>query len=148
MATISRILVATDFSADAARALDYAVELAHRFGAEVIVLHVHEVVDLVPGAAAADQLRAAAQEELERSAAALRGRDVRVRSLLRAGAPSTEILRAAETEGADLLVVGTHGHTGLARLLLGSVAERIVRGAVAPVLTVRHPSRTDPAGSR
>lgn len=121
MATISRILVATDFSPDAARALDYAI-------------------DLVPGAEAADKLRAAAQGELDRSVTALRGRDVRVRSLLRTGAPSTEIRRAAA--GADLLVVGTHGHTGLARLFLGSVAERIVRGAAPPVLTVRHPSRT------
>jgi nucleotide-binding universal stress UspA family protein len=71
----------------------------------------------------------------------LRDGGLKARSLLRVGSPFVEIVRTAQSERADLIVVGTHGRTGLAHVLMGSVAERVVQKAPCPVLTIRHPDR-------
>ena len=82
-----------------------------------------------------------AQRELDRIVTQLRDSQIKARSLLRVGAPFLEIIHAAQAENVDLIVLGTHGRTGLAHVLLGSVAERVVQKAGCAVLTVRHPDR-------
>jgi universal stress protein A len=140
MQTISRILLATDFSRSSEQALGYAEELARRFGAELVVLHVDEALSTVPGSDLAETRRAAADGELQELAIELRAKDVPARALLRPGLASGEIVATAKAEHADLVVMGTHGRTGLAHALLGSVAERVLRTAPCPVLTVRAPA--------
>lgn len=144
MATPHKILVATDFSDVSEHATTYAREIAHGLGAELILLHVYEVPMLalpiegavVSPATWATDLSVHWQKRLDESAARQRGTGVPVKALLRTGVTHEEIHRVAESEGADLLVIGTHGRTGANRLLLGSVAERVIRTAKIPVLSV------------
>jgi universal stress protein A len=150
---INKILLATDFSDDSVNARRYAEELAHKFSAEIIVLHVDQplapvmVGELGPAfdvsamTQIAEEQRLAAQRELDRIVTELRGGQIKAKSMLRVGAPFVEIVQAARTEAVDLIVTGTHGRTGLAHVLLGSVAERVVQKAGCAVLTVRHPDR-------
>lgn len=151
--TFSKILVPTDFSEDSKLALSYAVELAQKFSAEIIVVHVDQplapvmVSELNPGLDVstmnriAEEQRLLALRELDQTSARLRESGVKSRGLMRVGAPFLEILNAAQSENADLIVMGTHGRTGLAHVLIGSVAERVVNKAPCPVLTIRHPDR-------
>ena len=153
MPTFSKILVPTDFSEDSKLALSYAIELAQKFSAEIVVVHVDQplapvmVSELNPGLDVgtmnriAEEQRLLALRELDQTSAHLRESGVKSRGLMRVGAPFLEILHAAQTENADLIVMGTHGRTGLAHVLIGSVAERVVNKAPCPVLTVRHPDR-------
>ena len=153
MALLSKILLATDFSDDSVNARRYAEELARKFSAEIIVFHVDQplapvmVGELGPAfdvsamTQIAEEQRLAAQRELDRLVAELRAAEIKARSLLRVGAPFVEIIQAARSEAVDLIVLGTHGRTGLAHVLLGSVAERVVQKAGCAVLTVRHPDR-------
>jgi nucleotide-binding universal stress UspA family protein len=89
----------------------------------------------------AEEQRMLAQKELDKIAGNLRTAGLKVKSLLKVGSPFLEILHTAQSEGADLIVLGTHGRTGLAHVLMGSVAERVVQKAPCPVLTIRHPDR-------
>jgi|SRR5579863_5683013 len=153
VATFTKLLAATDFSDDSIHALEYAEELARRFSAEILVMHVDQplspviVSELSPGLDVgamnriAEEQRLLALRELDRLTARLRDGGLKSRSLLKVGAPFLEIINAAYGEGADLIVLGTHGRTGLAHVLMGSVAERVVRKAHCPVLTIRHPDR-------
>jgi nucleotide-binding universal stress UspA family protein len=142
---IKRILVPVDFSDRSLQALDYAAELGRRFGAALTVLHVVEPVSPAPLAygpmddagALLQELLRMGRRELERVAAKLRKRRVSSATVLRVGVPYTEITGTAKRSRADLIVMSTHGRTGLARALLGSVAENVVRTAMCPVLTVR-----------
>jgi nucleotide-binding universal stress UspA family protein len=143
MTAWTRIGCAVDFSEPSRLALRRAAVLARRDGAELWVLHVYEVpqpagellvaaVDL-EGPAAVE-----AQRQLEpwvKAAEELKGGPVRSRLL--AGQAALEVTQAAREAGIGLLVVGTHGRTGVKRLVLGSVAERIVREAHCDVLVVR-----------
>jgi nucleotide-binding universal stress UspA family protein len=150
----TKILVATDFSDDSNHALAFAEELARRFSAEMLLMHVDQplapvmVSELSPGldigamSRIAEEQRLLALRELDMLTARLRDSGLKARGLLKVGAPFLEIVHAAYVEGADLIVLGTHGRTGLAHVLLGSVAERVVRKAHCPVLTIRHPDRT------
>jgi nucleotide-binding universal stress UspA family protein len=143
---IHKILVATDFADASAAALELAAELARRFGATLTLFHAHQVpaylqpdalVDIP--ATLLDELERSNVAELERMAArttASSGVPIEIRHAI--GPPADEICRAAEALGADLVVLGTHGRSGLRHLILGSVADRVVRKARAPVLTV-HP---------
>jgi nucleotide-binding universal stress UspA family protein len=131
---IERILVPTDFSLCSLNALGQAEELARTRGAELMLLHVERVP--VAGSRMAEVTHAAAEAELARTTERLRAHGLEVRGILRMGAADEEILSVAETERADLLVMGTHGRKGVAHMVLGSVAERVVRGAPCPVLTV------------
>jgi nucleotide-binding universal stress UspA family protein len=144
-----RILVPTDFSPCASAAIDLAGDLARDSGATLVLLHATErpgnlgsgaMIVPEPGRAPVavdDWMHAEVRARLDDVAAPLRatGLNVKVRSDL--GKPDAAILRALEDEGADLCVIGTHGRTGLAHFLLGSVAEKVVRRANVPVLTVR-----------
>jgi nucleotide-binding universal stress UspA family protein len=136
--SIERILFVTDFSEPARFAQRYAVELADKFGAGLHAFHAVSDEVLVPAPdLAAQWLR----DELQRAGKQLATELGPTRATLevRPGNPVQEILRYAGEQNIDLIVIGTHGHTGLSRLLLGSVAEKIVRLATCPVLTV-HPS--------
>jgi nucleotide-binding universal stress UspA family protein len=138
-----RILVATDFSDTADRALEYALGLAAALGAEVILMHAYEVpVYAFPDGAflatteISERLAEAARTALDSAIAARAASKVPLRGVLRTGTPWTEIEAVAKEEKVDLVVVGTHGRKGIARALLGSVAEKIVRTAPCPVLSV------------
>lgn len=153
MPTFSKILAPTDFSDDSKLALGYAVELAQKFSAEIVVVHVDQalapvmVSELNPGLDVntmnriAEEQRLLALRELDQTTARLREQGLKARSLMRVGAPFLEIINSATSENADLIVMGTHGRSGLAHVLMGSVAERVVRKAPCPVLTIRHPDR-------
>jgi nucleotide-binding universal stress UspA family protein len=140
-----RILVPTDFSEPAGRAVDLAVDLARQRGSTITLMHVYELPVYPFGDGAPSDVdfvspvRDAARKELDGVAAAVERRGVDVRTELLCGVAWDEILRVAELMHPDLLVMGTHGRTGLARLVLGSVTEKVVRMSTAPVLTVRGP---------
>jgi nucleotide-binding universal stress UspA family protein len=148
MLSINRILVATDFSDASQQALRYAQGLAEAFKASLHVLHVLE--DLAAHAWTTEVYVAAlpgVHEEMERQARERldqifdpdeRAR-LQVQTVLRVGSPFVEVVRYARDEKMDLIVMGTHGRGAIAHMLLGSVAERVVRKAPCPVLTVRQP---------
>lgn len=133
-APMRRVLFPTDFSPSSLRALAYAEEIARRFDAELLLLY----VDFAPSVydPSRDDV-ASSKHALERAAERLCTRGVRARPVYRRGAASDEIVRAAASEGADVIVMGTHGRTGLTHALMGSVAEHVVRQAGCPVMTVR-----------
>lgn len=136
---------ATDLSSGSLPALRQAVALARRWRARVILLHVMTppspfVSEGLPPASYDELLAHARQASKRRLAAALarvRRTGVVASAVFAEGLPANEVLRAAQRQGADLLVLGTHGRTGLRRALMGSVAERVVSQARCPVLTVR-----------
>ena len=143
--TFSRILVPTDFSAGSERAWRTAQRLAGDLGAELVLVHVLVEAPLfVEGPFAGHRVRefyAAArkwvEDQLEQWAAAARGAGRKVQTVLRVGVPYREIVAAARDEGVDLIILGTHGRGGMDRVLLGSVADRVIRMAPCPVLSVR-----------
>ncbi|HLJ95195.1 MAG TPA: universal stress protein [Gemmataceae bacterium] len=148
MINLHRILVPTDFSKHSEVALTYAAALAEKFGAELVLLHVVQdlalfIPDAVavapPIAAPVEQFTAAARDALDRIGQAENLRHLRFHREVREGTPFYEIIRFAKEGDVDLIVMGTHGHTGLTHVLLGSVTEKVVRKAPCPVLTVRHP---------
>jgi nucleotide-binding universal stress UspA family protein len=141
MHPITRILFPTDFSEDSTRAQGYAEEMARRFGATIVVVHVSEAMAILPGSDMAKEEEITAKRELASVAQTLSAAKVEARTQLLEGVPYVEILRAADREQCDLIVMGTHGSSGLSFVLIGSVAERVVRKASCPVLTVRHPDR-------
>ena len=145
---IRRILFPTDFSPPALQALQYAMALAERFQAELHVLHVIAPLPVtLPDATTSwtysDSVQEIELEQTRKSLAELVGESwaSQHRTILacEVGFAVDEIVRYVKQEDIDLLVVGTHGHSGLSRLLLGSVAEKLVRIADCPVLTV-HPT--------
>jgi nucleotide-binding universal stress UspA family protein len=150
------ILCATDFSDTAEAAWEAACELARVHQADLVLLHVF--ADLPPYSYAEapapavsrvwEEQRAWVEQTLEERAAAVEGRGLTVRAVLKTGAPATVIADTAAAEHADLIVIGTHGRTGLNRLLIGSVAERVVRIAPCPVLTVKPRATAAAAGTR
>jgi nucleotide-binding universal stress UspA family protein len=144
---IRRILYATDYSKASGRAREKAVELAKDYDAELWVVHV-----IVPttayfseqefgGAELYTKLEESAKQEAEGSMkklmATLEKAKVKARSLLLRGSPHEQIVKAAKSKKADLIVIGTHGRTGLSKLFMGSVAGRVISTATCPVLTVR-----------
>lgn len=141
--TFRRILVATDFAESAEHALACAVQLARRHGAELILLHVYMDLPAYPEITAGqveaiyEEQRAWIESALERRARAARGEGLLARALLRTGPAASTIAETAKEAGTDLVVVGTHGRSGIDRLVLGSVAERVVRLAPCPVLVVK-----------
>jgi nucleotide-binding universal stress UspA family protein len=139
---IKRILLATDFSRWARRAEDYACALACSWRASLTVLSVAEFPPgLNPDYAVNQQYLADLSKQASSQLGDLKGRAERrgiaVTTRVATGIPSEEVITAARAEDSDLIVVGTRGKTGLAHVLLGSTAERVIRGAPCPVLTVR-----------
>ncbi len=148
---LQRLLVATDFSEASRVALDYAGALAQPFGASLLLVHVTELpyVDAnlvdVDTRAYEESARQVAESELERLQQRQRERGISVECRLLTGAAWHEVVTAAQDSGAELLITGTHGYTGLRHVLLGSTAERMVRHAPCPVLVVRDKSSSTAA---
>ncbi len=147
--TVSTILAPVDFSSGSRAAVEAATALARAFQATVTLLHVGQLPDLmnsiVPGADSVVDVRAdrtRAENMLDKlRAEALRDSSVDIRAVVEYGSPVQEILSFSHSGGFDMLVMGTHGRTGLRHLLMGSVAEAVVRRALCPVLTVHLPFR-------
>jgi nucleotide-binding universal stress UspA family protein len=148
MEPFKHILVATDFGPSSAYAVELAVSLASGLDAELTLLHVWEVpTSLYSGLVLnttemIKSIERAAADNLDESLHSLRQRLPRVKSTLQMGAPWREIVDAATSKNADLIVMGTHGRQGLSHALLGSVAEKVVRLSTVPVLTARLPTST------
>lgn len=147
---MKRILVPLDFSANSTRALDYAYALAKKFDAALHLVHVCEVPSMMTGSMDAyaiaytdwsQRLGDEAERELEKLRPRLTG--VKVSSEVLFGNPARAIVTAARTNDVDLIVMGTHGHGPVMHLVLGNVAERVVRAADCPVLTVRGPGEKE-----
>jgi nucleotide-binding universal stress UspA family protein len=141
-----RLLVPTDFSPASTAALRYATKLADPKATEVIVVFVVEPIVYAPAgyAYAVADLGAVLEEQqrggrmqLQRVGRQWRARLPKLRTVLMTGSPATSIVSAAKKVKADAIVIATHGRTGLKHVLLGSVAERVVRMAQCPVITVR-----------
>ena len=144
MIRFQTILVPTDFSSAAKQAIPYAAHLARPDG-EILLVHVMELPHyptLFEGTALVvppidENLRKQLEAQLEKSAAEVRDSGLRCRSILREGPPTSELLDCAKEQSADLIVIATHGYTGIKHMLLGSTAEQVVRHACCPVLTIR-----------
>lgn len=140
MTTFKSILVATDFSAPAEQATALAVQFARTLDAKLTLLHVYELPTPYEYTAGIswplDEVERQAKIVLERELTKLRDTLPAATSRLSRGEPVERILAEAKDIGADLIVLGTHGRKGLAHVFLGSVAEKVVRRATVPVLTV------------
>lgn len=150
MIKLSRIVCPTDFSPTSSTAVDYAATMADSFHAELVLLHVipemsyplrsfgmsHSLEHIQEELH--EKAKETLQERAEKAKAALP--NLSVRCILRDGEAHEATMECAKEESADMIVMGTHGHTGLTHALLGSTAEKVVRLARCPVLTVRTPS--------
>ncbi len=142
---IKTILFPTDFSQGARAAMDYAISLAQDYKAKLILLYVIQDISIaewyIPSSISAADLVAdmqkSATREMEKWAAEAGGKVSNVETLIERGVPFVEIIRTAKERAADLLVIGTHGRTGIDHMLFGSTAEKVVRKSPCPVLTVR-----------
>ena len=145
MATFKSIVVPTDFSPFANHALDVAVQLVQDFGASLTLLHVWEIpvypyMEFVLNSTElVNDVERAAANRLDQELRQLKATLPRSRSLLRMGIPWQQIVDASKALPAELIVLGTHGRRGIDHLLLGSVAEKVVRLSEVPVLTVHEP---------
>ncbi|MGE3540041.1 MAG: universal stress protein [Candidatus Tectimicrobiota bacterium] len=142
---LQHILVPLDFSADAEHALEYAINLARTVGARLTLFHVMQPFPLagvpmgVPLPATYLQAsEAALQQAMETALGRVTASGVAGESRMVYGVPWQEVLEAAERQAVDLIIMGTRGRTGLAHVLLGSVAEKVVRLAPCAVLVVPH----------
>ena len=144
MVEFRKILCPTDFSKYSFRAADYAVAVAKHYDGEVHFLHVIPSTLLHPdqypyvtqSVDPGPEMRRKAQDRLDAFVALSRAENVRTRSSVEEGMPVPTILDVAEREESDLICIGTHGREGFERLVLGSVAEKVLRKALCPVLTV------------
>src|SRR5438552_10702138 len=145
MISIKNILYATDFSSHSNQAYFHAVALAEGHGASLTILHVCQARTVIMGEGMVPAIGAESQDvdywrrQLEQIRPV--NDEIQVRHVLLEGSPAQEIIRYATEQGVDLIVMGTHGRTGLERLLMGSVAEQVVRGAPCSVLVVKMPKR-------
>jgi nucleotide-binding universal stress UspA family protein len=145
MKMFQRILVATDFSPASTPALEESVKMAKREGARLLIAHAYQEPSLVElshaPARVYEQWDQALREGVERKLRPLveyaRKEGVEAQALLLTGFADEAIIEAAKQQGADLIVMGTHGRRGAARLFLGSVASRVISTAPCPVMTVR-----------
>ena len=144
MINLKRILVPTDFSESARHALLYGTSFAREYEGELLLLHVVENLTVgyasdlfpVPMAEVFDEISGYAKAELAKLGAEVKQKGIAVRELVVQGKPSAEIVRVAREETADMIVLGTHGKGMLDKALFGSTAERVIRRAPCPVLTV------------
>lgn len=150
---VKTILVPCDFSEHSERAVAWALQLAADRGAKVVLLHVVGI--FARGAFPAEvswldmtrleaELLANAERRLKEFVGQKGSAPVTIETRAVVGDPAWEVCREAKREPADLIVMGSHGHTGLAHVLLGSVAERVVQHAPCPVLVVRRPRPATP----
>ena len=148
MIKISNVLVATDFGPASDSALMYGREFARTFGARLHVLHIVENPMMYAGADAVgvdfariqSDLKAAAQQALDCSVTAEDRQQLNAVTAIRTGGtPAHQVVAYAKLNGIDVIIMGTHGRGLISHVLMGSVAEKVVRIAPCPVLTVRHP---------
>ncbi len=150
MVPFRTILAPTDFSEPAKSGLETARTLARRDEAECVLIHVVAPVRTIPPSgppahsgiemsAVMEELEQGARSTLDETLEGLKAEGVRCRSLVVRGTPAEEIAAAAEQEQADVIVIATHGWTGWRRFVFGSVAEKVVRLARCPVLTIPFP---------
>ncbi len=149
MFPFKKILCPTDFSEPSLCGLRMAEAMAKPGTTEIIVLNVHKPIPHLPTprieasdvtfdiSAYEEQVAAAARENLAALSDSLFADETPVRLEIRMGRPADEILHFAEEEGVDAIMIATHGRTGLAHIMFGSVAEKVVRRAKCPVLTIR-----------
>ena len=143
--TIQHILVAHDFGEASQSALAYAIDLAETLKARITIVHAYDVPvygfpeGLALTAETIGRIEAVTKQALEGIVQHARRPGVQIDGVLRQGPAWSEIVAAAAETKANLVVIGTHGRRGLAHALLGSVAEKVVRSAPCPVLTVRGP---------
>jgi nucleotide-binding universal stress UspA family protein len=145
---IRKILCPVDFSESSEHALEYAVAFAETYQAELVLVHVmdYAAIDVLDYPTAFEfssqineKLKEISEERLSQLTETKRGEYAKVSSRLCTGTPFLELVNIARDEAVDLIVMGTHGRSGLAHVFMGSVAEKVVRKAPCPVLTVKHP---------
>ena len=144
---IKKVLVPIDFSDYSKSSLRYAVNFAKKFNAEIYLIYVVEPViyppDFSMGQIAIPSVNAEwdqrAREELKNLAKTEIPEGVKVKTILKNGKPFVEIIDTASEENIDLIIIATHGHSGVEHILFGSTAEKVVRKAPCPVLTLREP---------
>lgn len=139
---VNKILFPTDFSHTGDAALEFAASMARDSDATLLIVHVEEPTVAYGGGEMYYGVSEPASEDLKTMLRAVAPRDPEVscEHHLIVGDPAAGLVRFAESEGVDLIVMGTHGRTGLSRLIMGSVAEAVVRKAPCPVLTYKQPS--------
>lgn len=138
--SIKRILAAVDFSETSDKAFDYAMSLARVFEAEVVALHVvHDPIVYAPttGQEWRDEFERTIKEKLDALLNRHTCEGVEVKAVIKQGGVWLEIIEYAKAENCDMIVLGTHGHGPVQHMLMGSVAEKVVRKAKHPVLVVR-----------
>lgn len=144
---IKKILIPIDFSDYSKAALKYSVSFAKVFNAELILIYVVEPViyppDFSMGQVALPtvdlDLNTRAKEELDKLVKTEINSTLKARTTVRTGKPFVEIIECAKEEDIDLIIIATHGHSGVEHILFGSTAEKVVRKAPCPVLTLREP---------
>ena len=149
MPQISRIVVPIDFSEYSKKAFRYAIELAQTFSAEMILVYVVEPIiypaDFSFGQLALPSMERELQERGHEQLDTLIQKEVpegiNARCVIRSGKPFVEIIQTANDEQADLIIIATHGHSGIEHALFGSTAEKVVRKSVCPVLSIRSAER-------
>lgn len=142
---IKTILFPTDFSQGARAAMEYAVSMAKDCQARLILLYVIQDISIaewyIPSSLSAadliEDMQKSATKEMEKWVAEAKQQVKEVDSLVLRGVPFVEIIETAKNKDADMIVIGTHGRTGIDHMLFGSTAEKVVRKAPCPVLTVR-----------
>jgi nucleotide-binding universal stress UspA family protein len=141
-----KILCPVDYSVCSNEALKYAVSIAVRDKAKLYLIHVIDVRMYGHEAPLSFEMPKPSEETLKKVKKELADNvlkqakgEIEVETMVTTGIPAVEILNLAKEKGADLIVMGTHGRTGIAHVVIGSVAENVVRKAPCPVLTVRHP---------
>jgi nucleotide-binding universal stress UspA family protein len=150
---IGRIMVPIDFSEHSKNALSYAVSFAAQFHAELVLIYVVEPTiypaDFSFGQVAIPNIEDEMVERGKTELGALVENYIKgtlpSRTMVRIGKPFLEIINTAQEESVDLIIIATHGHTGMEHLLFGSTAEKVVRKAPCPVLTVRSSESAPPA---
>jgi nucleotide-binding universal stress UspA family protein len=144
---IKKVLVPIDFSDYSKNALKYAVNFAMSFGADMILIYVVEPIiyppDFSMGQIAIPTISTEwddrAREELDKLAKTEIPAEVKVKTLIKTGKPFVEIIETATEEDIDIIIIATHGHSAVEKILFGSTADKVVRKAPCPVLTLRDP---------
>ena len=148
MEKVKKILVPVDFSDNCRVALDWAMSIADKVDADVFLFHVLDIPDGLQVRAERHQLldtdvkermKEEATRDLQAFADKYDGDRIKFYPEITEGKPFIEIVKAAKYYSMDLIVMGTHGRTGLPQMIIGSVAEKVVRKSPCPVLTVKHP---------
>jgi len=142
---IKTILFPTDFSNGARAAMDHAISLARDYKAKLILLYVIQDISIaewyIPSSLSVadlvEDMQKSADAEMTKWGAEIAGKIPDIEKVVVRGVPFVEIIQTAKAKNADLIVIGTHGRTGIDHMLFGSTAEKVVRKAPCPVLTVR-----------